>query len=302
MLRQDKSIWGMSPVCVTTSHITMDKCAIYYSSTFLNIESNNVHRRWHYKKRPYESVEGAERVRLKERERVYLYHIPVYLSHVSFRVILLLTIVTGKGKKRCYQPRDAITRRFQTDPKIFGQIAQHPEDSPLTPAGFHALLLTLWPWQVSICWPSGSGRFPCIDPLTSTGLHVLTLWPRQAYMCYCWPSDPGRFPSVDPLTLAGLHVLTLWPRQLSNFHVLTLWPRSVSECWPCDPGRFLSVDPVTPAGFRVLIHDPGDDPRLMVRTHGSSIIQRHGRDVRMVLKEVSSPAQDYFTTTKQFSL
>ncbi|KAF0306060.1 hypothetical protein FJT64_022371 [Amphibalanus amphitrite] len=39
-------------------------------------------------------------------------------------------------------------------------------------------------------------------------------------------------------------------------------------------------------GFRVLIHDPGDDPRLMVRTHGSSIIQRHGRDVRMVLKEV----------------
>ncbi|XP_037073773.1 acid-sensing ion channel 3-like [Pollicipes pollicipes] len=39
-------------------------------------------------------------------------------------------------------------------------------------------------------------------------------------------------------------------------------------------------------GFRVLIHDPADDPRLMVRTHGSSIVQRHGRDVRMVLKEV----------------
>ncbi|XP_037073772.1 uncharacterized protein LOC119094967 [Pollicipes pollicipes] len=53
-------------------------------------------------------------------------------------------------------------------------------------------------------------------------------------------------------------------------------------------------------GFRVLIHDPADDPRLMVRTHGSSIVQRHGRDVRMVLKEFKAiPSREYFCKDRE---
>lgn len=48
-----------------------------------------------------------------------------------------------------------------------------------------------------------------------------------------------------------------------------------------EPERYQGDD-----GFKILIHDPRDDPVIDLRTHGTTINQGWGKDVRVAVREV----------------